>query len=613
MPLQVDNSNKLDHNSNLIIQSILSVISQADTFDDLSQKIVKTCAEMLDAEVCTLWRRYTDQDGVDRLRLAAASAKAPQTIAQEAVYEIRLDPSGKDADGVTGYVAQTGKEVHVKSFKELMEKYRFVHKGKIDKIQWGGKPEDAFKSLYAVPLTLGTKIVGVLKLENKHGSKNGFSKQDRTILLQVVPYIAIAVHSLKLLDSHERRLIEAPALFAEELLKPFEVHDLMRRIVETTAKILNAEVCTLWLVKPERSELQIEAYYGFEVSKEKIQTYTLNWDAKDDKEIEGITAWVAIKKIPFWANSWEQLKEHPSWKGKWDRIMWKEERSFRCLYAVPLIREKEVKGVLKVENRKGMDSFTETDKVLFNIMASFIVQVLELGQQFRLSMVSDLAHIIRSPIGQVVINLSGLKRELAKESPNKGRTNYYIELIKRAVLAINVTSKTLSAFAGESLTSKKEILEEPVSLRDLVQKRIDEVKPLVPTEMEIIMHMGLDNDLIKLSIIDQTNFNIIIDNILHNAIKFSPPHGVIEIRLFKKDSKIFLTIQDHGRGILPEDLPHVFEPGFKRRATGQPDSVGMGLATVRKLLNRLGWEHYIESTPGEGTIFTIIIPLSNFK
>jgi len=590
-----------------ILKSILNAISCAETFDELAQVIVETCAKEFDAEVCTLWRLYTDEDNVNRLRLAAASAKAPQTIAQEAVYEIRKDPRGYDADGVTGYVAQTGQIVHVTSFKQLKDDYGFCHKGKIDPYQWGGVPDEAFKSLYAVPLKLGTKIVGVFKLENKGDSKDGFPEKDRSSILQILPYIAIAVHSLTLLDPHERRLIEAPARFAEELLHPFETHELVQKIVERTAEILNAEVCTLWLVNPDRQGLRIEAYHGFEGPKEKFQTYSLNWDAKIDKEIEGITAWVAIRRKSFWATSWEQLQEHPSWRGKWDDIMWPNNLGFRCLYAVPLIRENEVRGVLKVENRKGAASFTETDKVLFNIMASFIVLVLDLGQHFRISMASDLAHIIRSPIGQVVMNLSGLKRELAKKSPNQKDTNHYIELIKRAVLAINITSETLAAFISERFSADKEIPTEAISLKELVQKRIDEMRPLIPTKLKINLIEKYEHDRLALGIIDQTNFQIVFDNILHNAVKYSKEDGIIEIIIEETYDGLTLKIRDHGIGISQDDLPHIFDPGFKRRAKGQPDSLGMGLTTVGKLLNRLGWQYRIESVPELGTTFIIKI------
>lgn len=599
------------------VEEILRAISQAKTFDDLAQGIVETYAREFDAEVCTLWKRYTDEDGIDRLRLAAASAakNAPQTIAQEVVYEIRKDPDGKDADGVTGYIAQTGKLVHVKSYEDLITKFYFCHQGKIDKIQWEEEPKERFKSLFAVPLRLGSKIVGVLKLENKGGSSDGFPKSDRQVLLQTVPYIAIAVHSLNLLDPYGKRLIEAPASFAEALLAPFETQRLVKQIVERTADILHAEICTLWLVNSDRRELRIEAYYGFEGPQKKFQTYRLNWDAEEDEEIDGITAWVAIKKEPFWANSWEQLQRHKSHRGKWDKIMWRDNRAFRCLYAVPLLRENEAIGVLKIENRIGAASFTDTDKVLFNIMASFIVLVLELGQRFRTSMVSDFAHIIRSPIGEVVTNLSMLWRELEKESPDRDRTEYYIELIKKAMLAVNVQSKTLSAFVSESTIAenKAENKMEAVHLRDLVKERLEQIKPFVPSKMNISIKDNLNNDVLYLSVIAQTNFNIIFDNIIHNAMKFSPPDGEIEIILKQKKDKIVLEIQDYGTGISKEDLLHIFEPGFTRRAKGHPQSSGMGLTHVSKQLKRLGWKYDIESEWKKGTKFTVLIPLTKTK
>ena len=434
---------------------LLSAISKTQSFDELGRIIVETLATAFNAEVCTIWRRYSDERGSPRLRLLAASAKAPQTLAQEITYAINEDdPEGTRADGVTGYVAQTRRDVHVSTFDQLQKEYGACWKGRMDKAQWAGEPARYFRSLVAVPLVLGDRLGGVLKLENKRGAPDGFPTSDLEALRELVPDIALAIHSFSLLEPHEQRLIEVPARMVTALLGPFETRQLVSEIVKKVAEGLHAEICSLWLVHTTGTgrELRLADGYGFSTEARAEQTYQLPVGLGAEAEVEGITALVAVQKKPFWANSWEELQEHPSWKGKWDQAMWHSQgRSFRCLYALPLLRQDEVIGVLKVENRKDAAFFTESDRALCGIMATLIVLVLDLGQQLRASLISDLAHLIRSPIGQVPANLSGLEREISRlqrgEPPVSGRIEGYLNFIKKALLAATMTSRTLVAYA----------------------------------------------------------------------------------------------------------------------------------------------------------------------
>ncbi len=397
---------------------LLTAISKAQSFDQFGSVIVETCAHEFEAEVCTIWRVYVDDKGAPMLRLLAASAKAPQTLAQEVTYAIRDDPSGLSAEGVTAYVAQTKREVHVSSFEQLKSEFGFCWKGQMDKSQWAGHPERHFHSLSAFPLLLGDHLVGVLKLENKANSSDGFSASDRFAVRELAQNRSLAVHAFSLLEKHEERLIQVPATLVAALLRPFDPRQQVSEIVKTVANTLHAEICSLWLVDPSGRQLRLADGFGFSTEARAEQVYYLPDPDVPDKDIKGITAWVAVRKKPFWANSWEELKAHPSWQGQWDQYLWhNRNEAFRCLYAVPLLRQESVIGVLKVENRIGAAFFTESDRALCGVMASLIVLVLDLGQQLRTSLLSDLVHLIRSPIGQVPMNLSALEREIKAFKP----------------------------------------------------------------------------------------------------------------------------------------------------------------------------------------------------
>ncbi len=605
--------------TNSIRSVLLAAIAKAGSFDELGRSLVETLADEFDAEVCTIWRRYAADKGATKLRLLAASAKAPQTLAQEVTYVIHDgDPEGRRADGITGYVAQTRREVHVSSFQQLMDEYGFCWRGLMDPSQWSGQPERHFKSLSALPLFLGERLVGVLKLENKRKSQEGFPEADRQALRSLVPDIALAVHSFSLLEPHEERLIKVPAKMVTALLGPFDARQLVNEIVKKVAEELHAEICSLWLVSTGASGkvLRLADGYGFSTEARAEQTYALAEASAEDEEIRGITAWVAVRKRPFWANSWEELQDHPSWEGKWDKAIWHQrDQSFRCLYATPLQRQSELIGVLKVENRIGAAFFTESDRALCEIMASLIVLVLDLGPRLRTSLISDFAHLMRSPIAQVPMHLSALEQEIRKiydgGVPRFSRIETYLNFIKKALLAATMTSRTLVAFARMASdlpagTPQKSRVELVV----LIKERLTEVTPLLHSgiTLETDFDDALKSAGVELDIADRTRAQIAIDNILHNAIKYSKDGGRVLISLKNDAGENALTIRDFGLGIAEDDVPHIFEAGFSQRAPGHPQGMGMGLPTVKQSLDRLGWGFHVWSTVNQGTTFRIMIP-----
>lgn len=104
----------------------------------------------------------------------------------------------------------------------------------------------------------------------------------------------------------------------------------------------------------------------------------------------------------------------------------------------------------------------------------------------------------------------------------------------------------------------------------------------------------------------------LFSNLLHNALQHSPPGAAVEIRAAAEAGAVQLAIQDHGDGIDPAVLPHVFERFYRgdpsrARSTG---GAGLGLAIVRALAERAGGAIHIASQPGQGTTVTLRLPLA---
>jgi len=105
----------------------------------------------------------------------------------------------------------------------------------------------------------------------------------------------------------------------------------------------------------------------------------------------------------------------------------------------------------------------------------------------------------------------------------------------------------------------------------------------------------------------------ILDNLLDNAIKYSPTRSTIKIEIQPLDGQFAsVSVIDSGKGIPEEDLPHIFDKFYRvRESVGRkPDGFGLGLYLAKKLVEAQGGEIWAESIRGQGSKFSFILPLS---
>jgi signal transduction histidine kinase len=101
-----------------------------------------------------------------------------------------------------------------------------------------------------------------------------------------------------------------------------------------------------------------------------------------------------------------------------------------------------------------------------------------------------------------------------------------------------------------------------------------------------------------------------VDNLIENAIKFTPPGGIISVRGELAQKQVILQVQDNGIGIPSIDLPYIFDK-FYRASNASPDIVGsgLGLAIVKSIIDNHQGRIWVDSAVGIGTTFTIVLPL----
>jgi signal transduction histidine kinase len=105
----------------------------------------------------------------------------------------------------------------------------------------------------------------------------------------------------------------------------------------------------------------------------------------------------------------------------------------------------------------------------------------------------------------------------------------------------------------------------------------------------------------------------VLNNLISNAIKYSPAGGNIELNVEQSHDDVLFQVSDHGMGIPEEELPYIFEP-FRRVkiVKGDIPGVGLGLSVVRRIVQAHSGRIEVESRLGKGTTFRVRLPRPQF-
>lgn len=612
---------KIDTQKTLrIIREITKTIATAKDITRLPSEIAEYCREIVDAKLASLWLVVEERDGKRRLVPSAflGAVEDAEAASQKLSYDIYdkkhkpPDPK-RPYDGVTGYVAQSGEYVHAQSFEELQREYGFCWKGKWDSIQHEGQPDRNFRSLYAVPIRLDETILGVLKVENKRDSDKGFTAIDRQTIDLLSDFIALAIDTYRSREFQDRQVRQALTNFNHALLQNPSSDALPSAIVHTTAELVNAGMATLFVLRDAKT-LILSAQHGFLGDVKKSYAYELDWHCDDDSKINGLTAWVAIRKRAYSADSYQELSEHPSHRGTWDMEQWGDDafHRFQCLYAVPLIGTGgQVRGVLKVENSRSPDCrFSESDERVVDIMAEYITLVLEMRSRLQQDIFGEIAHMARGPLATATLNIDWLAFQLdSGQAVSIDQIRPVLETVYRTLTDADILNTNLMALGPDPPTTPTDIPREEINLVECINKIIQNFQKSEP-EFKFVLNAISVPQHFLLSKVEQTKIQIILSNIIHNAVKFSRDNNHrVEVSTNLESKGLVLAIRDYGIGIPPEDLEHIFERFWKKSQGGEREGMGVGLYNVKQMTDDLRWNIEVESKPDKGSTFKIIIPI----
>jgi len=145
-----------------------------------------------------------------------------------------------------------------------------------------------------------------------------------------------------------------------------------------------------------------------------------------------------------------------------------------------------------------------------------------------------------------------------------------------------------------------------------VGKLLDRLKEFVEPQLrEKRLQFVQCNDALDLrACADADKVRQILINLLSNAIKFTPPAGTISLECTAQPTTVTISVADNGNGIPPDKLDAIFEPFVQvgRDFASEQSGTGLGLAISRDLARRMNGDLTVESTLGEGSVFSLTLP-----
>ncbi len=149
---------------------------------------------------------------------------------------------------------------------------------------------------------------------------------------------------------------------------------------------------------------------------------------------------------------------------------------------------------------------------------------------------------------------------------------------------------------------------EPASLTDLLSDTIESFSGMAKQRgirLEGSAVPGIDP-----VVMDVQRMGRVLNNLIGNALRHTPPGGLVSIRAERENGFVCVVVQDNGEGIPPEDLAHIFERFYRgdksrSRATG---GSGLGLAIAKGIVEAHGGGIAVQSQPGQGATFTFTVP-----
>ncbi len=225
-------------------------------------------------------------------------------------------------------------------------------------------------------------------------------------------------------------------------------------------------------------------------------------------------------------------------------------------------------------------------------------------QTIRQDFISNVSHELRTPLASLRALVDTLRDGALDDPPTAQR---FLDRMETEVDSLTqLVQELLELSRIES--GRVPLRLSPTPAADAVAPGAERLRPQAE-RAQITLEIDLPPDLPPV-LVDAERIRQVVTNLVHNAIKFTPPGGRVRVSAQPGAGRLVVTVQDTGVGIARQELPRIFERFYKTDRARAGGGTGLGLAIVKHLVQAHEGDIWAESNLGEGSRFHFSLPLA---
>lgn len=233
----------------------------------------------------------------------------------------------------------------------------------------------------------------------------------------------------------------------------------------------------------------------------------------------------------------------------------------------------------------------------------------EAANKAKSEFLANMSHELRTPLNSI-IGFSDVLLEMNSDGLSEKQKKYVMNISKSGKHLLTIINDILDIAKVES--GKMQLCKENVSVQSIMEEVLVSMQPLA-AKKEIVMKISIDSDSSYL-LVDKGKIKQVLYNLVGNAIKFTNPGGIVNLRAKVGGDKLHISVQDSGIGISKTDQMKLFKPfsQIESSTARRYDGTGLGLALAKELVVLHGGQIWVESELSKGSTFTFTIPLHEY-
>jgi PAS domain S-box-containing protein len=377
------------------------------------------------------------------------------------------------------------------------------------------------------------------------------------------------------------------------------------RVIEALGKALGWSVGLAWLVDHDAGLMRATTFWSdSDVDAEALREFAFD---SEFKRGEGLPGRVWASREPVWI---EDLRRDPSFT----RTFVAEQAGLRSAISLPVINDETVMGTIEFFAQEP----ERPDPELLTMLATIGSQISQFSKRKRVELEADrlkdeffalVSHELRTPLTSIIGYLELVLEEPDALDPTTGR---FLQVVERNARRLHRLVGDL-LFVAQVEAGRLSLDRAPVSLRQIVDESIEAARPRAEENGVVLAgrtaHVG-DCDA------DPDRLAQMLDNLVSNAIKFTPAGGRVDIELMAAEpDRAIVEVRDTGVGIPAAEQGRMFQRFFRSSTATESaiPGVGLGLAISRAIAEAHGGTIRFTSEEGRGATFQVDLPLTSAR